>query len=441
MNQQSADPFHLSSALAQQDRLSPTLAINERVSQLWAAGQTVYHMGFGESRFPVHPKLVAALAANIQRISYPPTAGIAELRSAVASFYQRHFAIDADAGQVIVGPGSKPLIFAALMALDADVLLPTPSWVSYAPQARLLGRRVLCIPASPSDHHALTVDAFERTLALSTNPHRVLVLNSPCNPSGQMLDPALVTELVASCRRHNVAVISDEIYALTAHGHRPHLSLGQAYPEGAIVLGGLSKHLSLGGWRLGVAVLPAGEVGAALTRAMRIIAGELWSSPSAPVQYAAAVAYGGDPDIEGYIAECTRLHTIRTQHVWRWLSEYGIPCAQPDGAFYLFPNFDGWREPLASRGVHTSDDLAAHLLDAYQVATLPGTAFGAPAEELSLRLATSYLDMEDSTQAQAILDNHRRNPDPEMLMRDHHPATQEAIRRIGQFVSALAGGG
>ena len=429
--------FAIHAAVAQQTTLSPTLAINERVNRLWAAGQPVYHMGFGESRFPVHPTLAAALVEHLDRTSYPPTQGVKELRRNVAHFYNRHFGMAVNADQVIVGPGSKALIFAALLALDGDVLLPTPSWVSYGPQARLLGRTVLRIPATPADHYALTLDALDRTVAQSTHPHKVLVLNSPSNPTGQMLDPAFLGELVAYCRAHNIVVLSDEIYALTAHGHRPHLSLGKAYPEGAIVFGGLSKHLSLGGWRLGVAVTPAGEVGELLMRSLRVVAGELWSSPTAPVQYAAAAAYGGDPAIEAYIAECAAIHAIRTQHVWSWLVEYGIPCAQPDGAFYLFPSFDRWRAPLATRGVHTSDDLAAYLLEHYQLATLPGTAFGAPAEQLSLRLATSYLDMETDDDAAAVLAAYRANPDPAALMADHHPATQEALSRLSEFVRSL----
>lgn len=429
--------FAIHDAVASQSALSPTLAINERVNRLWLAGQPVYHMGFGESRFPVHPALAAAFVENMDRTSYPPAQGVKELRSQVAAFYNRHFGLAAGADQVIVGPGSKPLIFAALMALDADVLLPTPSWVSYGPQARLLGRRVLRIAAAPEDHYALRLDALEQAVAQSNSPHKVLVLNSPSNPTGQMLDPAQIGELVAFCRAHNIAVLSDEIYALTAHGHRPHLSLGKAYPEGAIVFGGLSKHLSLGGWRLGVAVVPAGSLGSNVLRAMRMVAGEIWSSPTAPVQYAATVAYSGAAEIEAYIAECTQIHAIRTQHVWSWLVEYGIPCAQPNGAFYLFPSFDRWRAPLASRGIHSSEDLAAHLLDNYQIATLPGTAFGVPAEELCLRLATSYLDMETDDAAADVLAAYRANPAPGVLMSDHHPATQEALTRLGEFVSSL----
>jgi len=199
----------------------------------------------------------------------------------------------------------------------------------------------------------------------------------------------------------------------------------------------LSKYLSLGGWRLGVAVFPPSPAGAELMRAVRTIASEMWSATTGPVQYAAIVAYGGDPDVTAYIEECTHLHAIRTQYLWRHLVDMGVNCPQPDGAFYLFPNFDRWREPLAARGVHTSRDLAMYLLDEFHLATLPGTAFGAPPQDLSLRLSSSYLDMETSEQADALLAAYRADPDPEALMAEHHPNTNEAIRRFRRFVEGL----
>jgi aspartate aminotransferase len=416
---------------------SPTLAINERVNQLWAAGQTVYHLGFGESRFPVHPLLAEALQQNIQRISYLPAQGLPELRTAVADFYTQRLGIAAAPAQVIVGPGSKSLIYAAQMALQGDLLLPTPSWVSYAPQARLLGKEVLRIPARAADGYAFDMDAFCQTLAQSKSAVRLLVLNSPSNPTGQMIDAALLQAIVDLCRQEQVFILSDEIYALTAHGHKPHLSPAALYPEGTIVFGGLSKHLSLGGWRLGVAITPPGADGEALMRQMRMIAGEIWSTPAAPVQYAAVVAYSSDRQLLRYIDECRQLHALRTQHLWSWLAELGVPCAQPDGAFYLFPNFDRWRESLARRGVHTSEQLATHLLEAYQIASLPGTAFGVPASELSLRLATSYVDMENEAKANALLAAYRNDPNPERLLANHHLALQQAIEQLYRFVESL----
>ncbi len=432
------DLFSLAPLVAQNLVPSPTLHINERIQQLWAAGQTVYHLGFGESRFPVQPKILAALQTNASQQSYLAGQGLAELRANVASFYARHCGLTVTPQQVMVGPGSKSLIFAAQMALDADLILPTPSWVSYAPQARLLGQRVYHIPATAESNYALTVEALDASVSqLTGNKPKLLILNSPNNPTGQMLDPQLVIALADYCRRQRIVVISDEIYALTPHGHRPHLSIAQHYPEGTLVLGGLSKHLSLGGWRLGVALLPDTPAGKQLLQAMRVIGGEIWSTPSAPVQYAAITAYGDDPEIASYIQECANIHAIRTQHIWSWLVELGIPCAQPDGGFYLFPHFAAWRAPLAGLGVHSSTQLANFLLEEYQIATLPGTAFGLPPHELALRLASSYLDMETEAKASALLTAYRADADPVRLMEHHHPQTGAALARLQQFMARL----
>lgn len=429
--------FELASAFRQQTTLSPTLQINERVQALWAAGQPVYHLGFGESRFPVHAKVLAALQANAHQQSYLAGQGLPALRNAVAAFYSRQWQTPLSPNQIIVGPGSKSLIFAAQMALEAELILPTPSWVSYGPQAKLLGRAVRQIPASPADEFALTLEALDETVRQSSAQTKLLILNSPCNPTGQMLAPDLVKALAAYCRQQGIVVLSDEIYALTAHGHRPHVSIAQHYPEGTITLGGLSKHLSLGGWRLGVAVLPDTPAGKTLMQAMRVAAGEIWSTPSAPVQYAAITAYGDDAEIQTYIQECTQLHAIRTHYIWSWLVELGVPCAQPDGAFYLFPNFDRWRAQLATRGIHTSTELATYLLEAHQIATLPGTAFGLPPEVLSLRLASSYLDLETEEKATSLLARYRAIPNPAMLMEMHHPQTNQALHQLQQFITSL----
>ncbi|MDW8269969.1 MAG: aminotransferase class I/II-fold pyridoxal phosphate-dependent enzyme, partial [Anaerolineae bacterium] len=265
---------------------SPTLAINEKVQALWAAGHEVYHLGFGESRFPLHPLLAEALAAHAHRTAYLPAQGLPELRAAVAAFYERHFGLEVTPDRVIVGPGSKPLLFALMQALVGDVLLPIPSWVSYAPHARMSGKRVFPIPTDPADGYTLHGDRVAEALAAARQAGgdpRLLVLNSPSNPTGRMLTPEQVAELAAFCRREGLFILSDEIYALTAHGSVRHVSPACHYPEGTAVVGGLSKHLSLGGWRLGVAVLPPGPFGRRLMAAVRAVAAEVWSSPSAPV--------------------------------------------------------------------------------------------------------------------------------------------------------------
>jgi aspartate aminotransferase len=430
-------PITLSSLVGDSLTPSPTLYINERVKELWASGQRVSQLGFGESRFPVHPKLAVALAENAHRSSYLPGPGIPELRQIASHYYTKKLGVQLAAAQVLVGPGSKALLYALLTVLDGDVILPTPSWVSYAPQARLLGKSILFIPADPADNHRLTVDALRQTVARSDAGQHILILNSPNNPSGQCFSADLLRAIAAFCRESNTLVISDELYGLIPH-KEPHRSIAEFYPEGTVVLSGLSKHLSLGGWRLGVALLPPGEGGQRLLQAANKIGSEIWSCAPGPVQYAALVGYSGDPEIEAYIAECTHLHALRTRYLWDGLNELDIPSAEPQGGFYLFPNFDRWRAPLAALGIHTSADLARHLLDTWQIATLPGSVFGTPPEELSLRLSASYVDMEDEAKAAQILDLHRSGVDDTTLMRNHHPVMNESLAQLRRFLAALS---
>ncbi|MEZ4861882.1 MAG: aminotransferase class I/II-fold pyridoxal phosphate-dependent enzyme [Caldilineaceae bacterium] len=429
--------FHLDSSVRDKLEPSPTLLINERVNEMWNAGKTVYHLGFGESRFPVHPKIWNALRDHADKKSYLAGQGLFELRKAVAGFYTRKLGMEVTSDQVIIGPGSKPVFFVLQMALDADLILPTPSWVSYGPQARLIHKRVYQVPATSADGYALTLEKLDQTVRQSTNPAKILLINSPNNPTGQMFDHDFLIELGRYCREQGIIVLSDEIYGLIPHGRRTHYSLVNDYPEGTIVLGGLSKHLSLGGWRLGAAVLPNTPEGKRLMQALRVIASEIWSSPTGPVQYAAVTAYNDDAAIDAYVQECARIHTIRTQYLWHHIAAMGVPCVQPDGGFYMFPSFNPWRGALAKLGITTSPELAAYLLETYQISSLPGTAFGVAPAELSLRLASSYLDMETDAKAQAILDAYRRDPDPEALMRDYHPHTQEALKRLRIFVESL----
>lgn len=260
---------------------SPTLFINERVQQLWAAGQTVYHFGFGESRFPVHPKLQAALRENAHQKGYLPVQGLAALREAIAAYDSRHLNLDFSAEQVIIAPGSKALLFGLLMVLDGDLLLPTPSWVTYAPQAHMLNKPVHFIPASVESGYELTIESLDKTVQQASSKQKILIINSPNNPTGRMFSAGFLQELADYCRQNQVLVLSDEIYGRVAHGHRIHTSLAKFYPEGTVVLGGLSKHLSLGGWRLGKAILP--QALPELMAGLRSVASGIWSSASAPI--------------------------------------------------------------------------------------------------------------------------------------------------------------
>jgi aspartate aminotransferase len=433
-------PFRFSRAGLRGLRVSATLSLNERVRELWESGREAYHLGFGESRFPVHPKIAEALQANVQQRSYLPALGIRELRETIADFYQRKFQMPISRDQVVTGPGSKSLLYALLLSLGEEVILSQPSWVTYGPQAHLLGKPVLWIPTRAEQNFHLEVDVLRQKMEEDKeewgNPE-VLVLNSPHNPTGTMLPPHKVQALADFAREEQLMVLSDEIYALIAHGQIPHVSVAHYYPEGTVVLGGLSKHLSLGGWRFGLAILPAGRTGEALRRALKNIASSIWSCVSAPVQYAALVAYSNDPDVDAYVEQCTRMHGVRTRYLYGRLIEAGIPCVEPSGAYYVFPSFKKWKEPLAARGVRSCTDLSTYLLEKYELAALPGSDFGCRSEELCLRLSSSYLDAGTDEKAAALVEIFKEDPDPERFIENHHPRLREATARVAQFVSDL----
>ncbi len=429
-------PIRFSRAGIRGLKASATIAINDRVREMWAEGKNVYHLAFGESRFPVHPKIAEALGANASKRSYTQALGIAELRKAIARHYSRRFDLDVTPEQVAVGPGSKSLIFSCLMALGEEVILPQPSWVSYAPQAHILGKPVTFVPTRPETNFELELDVLEARIQESRqhwgNPE-VFVTNSPKNPTGTMTRPEKVKALADFAREHELMVLSDEIYALTSFSSIPHVSLAKYYPEGTVVFGGLSKSLPLGGWRFGVAVLPGENGGRALAHAISNIASNIWTCVTAPVQHAALVAYSGDPEIEAYIALCARMHACRTRFLYQTMRRLGVRCVEPAGAFYIFPCFEKWREALAARGVRNDEDLALYLLEHYEIATLPGSAFHS-AQDLCLRISSSYIDAATDENADALLAAFQADEDPERFIQNHHPRLQKVAERFGEFI-------
>lgn len=381
-------------AMTQQFAPSATLAMNEAVAQRRVAGRATIHLGFGEATFPLHPLLQSALADAATHTGYAPVAGIAALRQAIAEYLSRTRGLNYSSDNIIVAPGSKPLLYALLHILEGDVLLPVPSWVSYAPQARLAGRRVIDVATDPHDSHRLTPQALTEALAGAckegANP-RILIVNSPSNPTGSMFERADVEAYTAWARKEGITVISDEIYAELAHGWREHVSPARFYAEGCIVTGGLSKAFSAGGWRLGYAALPPTPAGKQAVTALRTLASEIWSAASTPVQEAGIVAYMPNAELETYVQRSASVHGYVTGQLYTTLTHLGVQCPRPAGAFYLYPDFAPWRAVLNEKGIHSSQELAHYLLDEWDIATLPGIVFGEEPESLRLRLATSML--------------------------------------------------
>jgi aspartate aminotransferase len=390
---QTVSPLYLTRS-AQTLEPSATLAMNEAVAQRRAAGRETIHLGFGEAAFPLHPLLHTALTKAAKHTSYAPVLGLPALRQAIAEYLARKQTLACSPEHIVVAPGSKPLLYALLHVLEGDLLLPVPSWVSYAAQAKLAGRRVIGVQTDPRDHHRLTPRALSEAVDQAhkdgADP-RILLLNTPSNPTGSMFDRTDAEAIALWARDAGMTLISDEIYAELAHGWREHISPACFYPQGCIVTGGLSKAFSAGGWRLGFAALPVREGSTQVVNALRALASEIWSAAATPIQEAAIVAFTPNTEIESYVRRSARLHGHAAGRLYETFVALGVPCPRPAGAFYLYPDFAPWREVLKKRGIGTSEELVHYLLDEWDIATLPGTAFGEQPEALRLRMATSLL--------------------------------------------------
>ncbi len=366
--------------------LSPTLAANEKVLALRAQGRQVYHMGFGQAPFPVHPRLCEALKNNAHQQQYLSVAGLPELCESVLQHQASLTGLVVNDYDVIVGPGSKLILYALQMAIPGDIMLPVPSWVSYAPQAALLGQQVIAVQTQASEGTLkLTHESLETALLDATaegkKPTKLLV-NFPGNPTGITIDNADLAEITAFCRQYNITLISDEIYGRLAFDGE-YRSASTHYPEGAIVTTGLSKHLSLGGWRLGVGIVPKAIKG--LHQYLVQIASETWSCVSTPVQYAAIEAYARHDDVEQFIDHSRQIHKVVNTYVADKFNALGFDCPTPTGAFYTWPEirFDN----NTSLPYRSSAELADHLLEQHGIVTLPGNAFGERDEVFRLRVS------------------------------------------------------
>ena len=368
---------------------SATLAITERSNRLQSEGRHIYRLGLGQSPFPVPEPVVDELRANAHEKNYLDVVGLSELRGAVADYHMRRYGIGCTADEVLIGPGSKELMFLVQLVYYGELVIPTPSWVSYAPQAHIIGRNVRWVPTTAEHGWPLRPEELDAVCREDESRPRLVILNYPSNPTGQTYDTDALQKLAEVARRYRVILLSDEIYGELDHRGR-HVSIASFYPEGTIISGGLSKWCGAGGWRLGTFTFPR-PLGW-LKEAMAAVASETYTSTSAPIQFAAVRAFQGGDEIDAYLVNVRRILRALGAVFAERLRSAGVFVPGPQGAFYLFPDFSALGSRLAQRGVRTSTDLCEQLLGDTGVALLPGMAFGRSPEELTARLA--YVDFD-----------------------------------------------
>ncbi|MGH9379702.1 MAG: pyridoxal phosphate-dependent aminotransferase [Thermoanaerobaculia bacterium] len=404
---------------------SATVAIHELSNELRAHGRRIFRLGLGQSPFPVPAPVVEALRRQAGQKDYLPVRGLRELKSAVAKHYREAFDIERSASGVLVGPGSKELMFLLQLVYYGDLVIPTPTWVSYAPQAQILGRQVRLLPTRKETGWRLTAEQLDGLCRKDPTRPRLVILTYPSNPTGLSYDDDELAELAEIARRYRVILLADEIYGRLDHGGT-YRSIARYYPEGTILSSGLSKWCGAGGWRLGIFLFP--EVLSWLLDAMAVVASESFTSTAAPIQHASVVAFEGGPEIEDYLKRSRTVLRALARRLVRRLEAAGVDVRLPDGAFYLFPDFGPFRERLAARGIHDGQTLCERLLEETGVAILPGSAFGRPEEELTARLA--YVDFDGARALEAVASLADGEEPDDALLEDSCADLFEAIDRL-----------
>ena len=374
-------------------QISPTSAVIAEADRLKSQGVDVADFGPGEPDFPTpeHIKKAAIRAIEENKSKYTPTGGIMPLREAICAWHKRELGSSYVPKECVVNVGGKHAIFNAVSVLiqsGDEVIIPAPYWVSFPDIVKYAGGTPVYVETRPEDGFSVKAAAIEKAVTPKT---RLLILNSPSNPTGGVVTPDEYRSILAVCKKHNVWLMADECYShFTYEPHKP-FSIASAPDSKAnvIVVGSVSKTFAMTGWRIGYTLAPE-----ALVQAVIKLQSQSTSNPTSIAQYAALEAMRGTMEsVPVMLAEYAK----RRKRIVEGLRAIpGVSCEMPGGAFYAFPNVAAHLANGASGHALAKDttELAKLLLDKARVALVPGDAFGAPGY-LRLSYATSIERIEE----------------------------------------------
>ena len=374
---------------------SSTLLINETSRKLEEQGKKIYKFGFGQSPFKVPEDVVNELKDNAHQNKYLPMQGLSELRNVVAKYTSKRKNYDYKSENVIIGPGSKELMFLLHVIFDGEIILPAPSWVSYAPQAILGRNKIQILQTNRENNWFPTAAEIEEVVLKDKNKNYLLFLNSPNNPSGQICKN--LDEISKIVNKYNLIILSDEIYSELTF-ENSFMSISNFCPEKTIISTGLSKWCGAGGWRLGYFLIPDKLV--EIKNMINVLASETFSAVSAPIQYAAIKAY--ENDHSNYINKSRNILSAVGNYVYENLKSNKVLINKPQGGFYLMPEF-------LNKVFNSSSEMCDSILNDTGVALLPGSDFGFAQTQMLARL--SFTDFDGQEFMSKIEDNKKIDND------------------------------
>jgi aspartate aminotransferase len=366
-------------------QVSPTALVISAAEQLKAKGADIADFGPGEPDFPTpdHIKKAAIKAIEENRTKYTPTGGILPLREAIPAWHTRELGSSYKAEECAVTVGGKHAIFNAICVLvqaGDEVVLPAPYWVSFPDIIKYAGGTPVIVQTHPQNGFSAKAADIEKAITPRT---KMVIINSPSNPTGGVVDAAQYERILAVCQKHKIWLMADECYSHFVYEPHKSFSIASAKSskENVIVIGSVSKTFAMTGWRIGYALAPE-----ALIQAIIKVQSQSTSNPTSVAQYAALEAMRGTMDtVPPMLAEYAK----RRKRIVEGLRAIpGVTCEWPAGAFYAFPNISAHLGEEKGALAKSCTDLAKLLLEKAHVALVPGEAFGAPGF-LRLSYATS----------------------------------------------------
>lgn len=366
---------------------SETLNLNKLYS---TSTSKIYKFGFGGSPFSIPAELKQQLIKYVDKTKYLPTQGLPELRTSIANFYNNRFNSSLySENEVVIGPGTKELLFLLQFCFDGKFIICTPSWVSYINQNKVLNKEFYKLDNSITNNYKIDLTELENILQKDSDITKCLILNSPNNPTGAVYSKDELQQLAELLRKYDTYVISDEIYWMI-HFDTQCESIVTYYPEKTILSCGISKWCGGGGLRLGYFLFPKSMND--LKNKIIQVGSETYSCAPAPIQYAAIDLYSNHNTYLPYISKCTKIFNIISNWYYTQFNNNNIHCYKADGGFYLYLDFEYYRELLNNRSIYTSVDLCNTLLKDKGVSLLAGKYFGIDESKLTARFA--YVDFD-----------------------------------------------
>lgn len=362
---------------------SATLEITAKAKALRAAGHDVIGLGAGEPDFNTPEHIIEAAYQSLKDglTKYTASSGLPELKECIVEKLKNDQNLDYDVNEIIVCSGAKHALYTLFQAYlneGDEVIIPTPFWVSYPEQVKLAGGTPVYIEGKEENSYKVTPEQIEAAITEKT---KAIIINSPSNPTGMIYTKEELAAIGEVCLKHNLLIVSDEIYEKLVYDNNKHVSIAQISDElknQTIIINGVSKSHSMTGWRIGYA---AGN--AQLIKAMTNHASHSTSNPTTMSQYATIAAYKGPQEPVEMMRQAFEKRLNRTYE--KLIAIEGFSCIKPQGAFYLFPNA---KEVATRTGFSSVDEFTKALLEEAKVALVPGSGFGAP-DNVRLSYATS----------------------------------------------------